>query len=69
MSLTPRVRRWTAAGTLYVTEGQHVLKLAAGASAPTVLPFPGLKSPEDVAVDTAGNLYVSRTGQPPVRGG
>jgi serine/threonine protein kinase, bacterial len=35
-----------------------VLKLAPGASAPTVLPFTGLNEPGDVAVDTRGNVYV-----------
>jgi serine/threonine-protein kinase len=36
----------------------QVLKLAAGASTQTVLPFTGLNHPTDVAVDSAGNVYV-----------
>ena len=36
----------------------QVLKLAAGASTPTVLPFTGLNDPTGVAVDSAGNVYV-----------
>jgi serine/threonine-protein kinase len=36
----------------------QVLKLPAGASSPSVLPFTGLHDPDDVAVDTAGNVYL-----------
>jgi hypothetical protein len=36
----------------------RVLKVAAGATEQTVLPLTGLKSPDKVAVDGAGNLYV-----------
>ena len=36
-----------------------MLKLAAGASAPTTLPFTGLGRSWAVAVDTGGNLYVT----------
>ncbi len=36
-----------------------MLKLAAGATTQTVLPFTGLYLPEGVAVDRAGNLYVT----------
>ena len=48
------------AGDVYVTDGgnKQVLKLAAGSSTPTVLPFTGLNGPGGVAVDTAGNVYV-----------
>ncbi len=35
-----------------------MLKLAAGSNAQTVSPFTGLNSPDDVAVDAAGNVYV-----------
>jgi serine/threonine-protein kinase len=53
-------RRWCA-GNLYVTDfGNHrVLKLAAGSSTPTVLPFTGLQTAGSVAVDAAGNPYVT----------
>jgi DNA-binding beta-propeller fold protein YncE len=53
-----------AAGNLYVTDhdNNRVLKLPAGSSAQTVLPFTGLKSPSGVAVDSAGNLYVTDSG-------
>ena len=43
------------AGSVYVT-----VKLAAGSSTPTVLPFTDL--PNGVAVDAAGNVYVADTG-------
>jgi serine/threonine-protein kinase len=36
-----------------------VLKLAPGAATPTELPFNGLNEPEGVAVDAAGNVYVT----------
>jgi ipoprotein LpqH len=36
-----------------------VLKLAAGSATPEVLPFTGLNNPDGVAVDTAGDLYVT----------
>ena len=48
-----------AAGTVYVTDGyqnNRVLKLAAGSSTQSVLPFPGLNG-LGLAVDSAGNLY------------
>jgi serine/threonine-protein kinase len=54
-----------AAGTVYVFDvgNNRVLKLAAGSNSPTELPFTGLNSPLNrpyaVAVDTAGNLYVT----------
>jgi DNA-binding beta-propeller fold protein YncE len=35
-----------------------VVKLAAGSNTQTVLPISGLNGPLDVAVDTAGNVYV-----------
>jgi serine/threonine protein kinase, bacterial len=60
-STTPTVWRRTPAGTVYVTDSRNyrVLKLAAGSSTPTVLPFTGLNNPTGVAVDTADNLYVT----------
>jgi serine/threonine-protein kinase len=51
------------AGNLYVAvedAGVRVLKLAAGSDTPSVLPFTsGNNYPEVVAVDTAGNVYVT----------
>jgi serine/threonine-protein kinase len=49
------------AGNLYVADfdNNRVLKLAAGATEPTVLPFTDLHHPVGVAVDTAGNIYVT----------
>ena len=55
-----------SAGAVYVvnySDGQ-VMKLAAGASKPTVLPKTGTRGPSgDVAVDTAGNVYISISGK------
>ena len=55
------------AGTVYVTDADNnrVLKLPAGSSSQTVLPFTGLNSPDGVAVDTAGNVYVTDDWQQP----
>jgi serine/threonine protein kinase, bacterial len=39
-----------------------VVKLPAGSGTPTVLPFTGLNWPGGVAVDSAGNLYVTDFG-------
>lgn len=49
------------AGNVYVTDSDNnrVLKLAAGSSSQTELPFTGLSGPSGVAVDGAGNVYVS----------
>jgi streptogramin lyase len=55
-----------AAGNVYVVDGNRVLKLAAGADTPTVLPLklktmfgPGAHSVvAGVAADSAGNVYV-----------
>jgi hypothetical protein len=48
------------AGNIYVADGANnrVLKLAAGSSIQTALPFAGLNHPDGVAVDAAGQLYV-----------
>ena len=49
-----------SAGAVYVVDGgSNVVKLAAGSSTQTVLPFAGLNQPTGVAVDGAGNLYVT----------
>jgi DNA-binding beta-propeller fold protein YncE len=59
---TPHGVAVDTAGTVYVVEYSHgrVLKLPAGSSTPTVLPSTGKAGPTgDVAVDTAGNLYIS----------
>jgi serine/threonine protein kinase, bacterial len=51
-----------SAGSVYVTSEDmfgRVVKLAAGSSAPTVLPFSGLYQPQGLAVDTNGALYVA----------
>lgn len=57
-----------SAGTVFVTDnvgdktGSRVLRLGAGASSPTVLPFGDLKLPQQVAVDTAGTVYLADQG-------
>ena len=55
--------RWTAPATVYVADSgnRRVLKLAAGSTTQTVLPFTGLNQPQGVAVDSAGNVYVADT--------
>jgi serine/threonine-protein kinase len=49
-----------SAGNLYVTDAgnKRVLKLAAGSSTQTELPFTFLNTPSGAAVDSAGNVYV-----------
>lgn len=56
----------TPDGTAYVADRSHnrVLKLAPDATGPIELPFTGLKNPGYVAVDAAGNVYVSETVYP-----
>jgi sugar lactone lactonase YvrE len=53
-----------SAGNVYVADSHNnrVLKLAAGATAPTELAFAGLSFPTGVAVDTAGTVYVADNG-------
>jgi serine/threonine-protein kinase len=49
-------------GNVYVSSQSmygRVVKLAAGLSSPTVLPFSGLYQPQDVAVDSTGTVYVT----------
>jgi hypothetical protein len=41
------------------TDHKRVVELAAGSSTPTELPFTDLRNPLDVAVDTAGAVYVA----------
>jgi DNA-binding beta-propeller fold protein YncE len=50
-----------SAGGVYVADHDHnrVLKLAAGSTSPTRLPFAGLGWPSGVAVDSVGTVYVT----------
>ncbi|MGH3960797.1 serine/threonine-protein kinase PknD [Mycobacterium sp.] len=60
--LSPSGVALDAEGNLYVTSQSmfgRVVKLAAGSSNPTVLPFSGLYQPQSVAIDTAGTVYVT----------
>ncbi len=50
-----------AGGNLYVSTFGAVAELPVGESAPTALPFSGLKGAPAVAVDTSGDLYVADT--------
>ena len=62
VSATPRIYvAADGAGGVYVADSgnNRVMKLTAGASAPTVLPFTGLSRVAGVAVDTAGGVYVT----------
>ena len=38
-----------------------MFELAAGSSAPTVLPFAALKDPDGLALDSSGSVYVAET--------
>jgi DNA-binding beta-propeller fold protein YncE len=42
------------------------VELTAGSNNQTVLPFDGLNDPEGVAVDSAGNIYITGYGDAPV---
>ncbi|AYE99480.1 serine/threonine protein kinase (plasmid) [Mycobacterium paragordonae] len=49
-------------GSVYITSQSmygRVVKLAAGSSTPTVLPFTGLYQPQGLAVDANGTVYVA----------
>ena len=56
------------AGAVYVAdfENNRVLKLSAGSSTPTQLPFTDFHRPVGVAVDTVGDVYATgfRNGNP-----
>jgi streptogramin lyase len=45
--------------TIFVVPNSRVVKLAAGSNDQSVLPFTGLGNVQGVAVDTAGNVYVT----------
>ena len=50
------------AGAVYVISDYHVLKLPAGVSTPTEVPFTGLDTPISLTVDIDGNVYAIDTG-------
>jgi serine/threonine-protein kinase len=51
-----------SAGTVYVSDDFQVVKVAAGSSTSTVLPFTGLNKISLVAVDSAGDVYLAVAG-------
>ncbi len=69
-STPPGVWRWMppATSTSLTYGNNRVVELAAGSSTQSVLPFTGLNSPDGVAVDAAGDLYVADVGNNRVRG-
>ncbi|MBP1822525.1 SMP-30/gluconolactonase/LRE family protein [Mycobacterium sp. OAE908] len=50
---------YVTAATEFNVPNSRVVKLAVGSNEQTVLPFTGLSHVQDVAVDTAGNVYVA----------
>jgi serine/threonine-protein kinase len=48
-------------GSIFVSDSnsRQVLKLPAGSSRQSALPFSGLRSPQGVAVDREGSVYVA----------
>ncbi|MGH3536590.1 MAG: serine/threonine-protein kinase, partial [Pseudonocardiaceae bacterium] len=60
--LSPSGVALDADGNVYVTSESmygRVVKLAAGSTTPTVLPFSALYQPQAVAIDAAGTVYVT----------
>jgi serine/threonine protein kinase, bacterial len=48
------------ANNVYLADANsRVLKLPAGSTTQVALPFTGVKDPQGVAVDTAGNVYIT----------
>src|SRR4029077_14289055 len=52
---------YVTATTDFNVPNSRVVKLAVGSNDQSVLPFTGLSHVHDVAVDTAGNVYVADT--------
>lgn len=57
--IAPMTPGWSARWLSRSCPASSVLKLAARATTPTVLPFTGPAYPWDVAVGTAGTVYVA----------
>lgn len=52
-------------GAVYVADqyNNRVVKVTAGSSSPTVLPFSNISFPKGIAVDSSGTVYITNNNQ------